>query len=115
MLDINMEFHKGILFVRLSGILNEHTISKLDNEVTTLIKENGIRNIVFNVSNLKSIDCYGINSLLKSYEICKKNNGRSLVCGVNEGLVKQRINNSRLLKYMYEASDELSAVNVINL
>ena len=115
MLDINIEFHKGILFVRLSGVLNENTISKLDDEVNNLIKEGGIRNIVFNVSNLNSIDCYGINSLLKSYEICKKNNGRSLVCGVNEGVVKQKINNSRLLKYMYEASDELSAVNVINL
>ena len=115
MLDINLEFHKGILFVRLTGALNKNTVDKLDNEVTTLIKENGIKNIVFNIGNLISIDCYGINELLKNYEICKLNKGKSLVCGVNNGLVKQRINNSRLLKYMYEASDELSAFNVINL
>lgn len=114
MLDINLEFHKGILFVRLDGILNKNTVDKLDDEVTNLIKENGIRNIVFNISNLNSIDCDGINGLLNNYEICKSNNGKSLVCGLN-GLVKQTINNSRLLKYMYEATDELSAVNVINL
>ena len=114
LLDINLEFHKGILFVRLDGILNKNTVDKLDDEVTNLIKENGIRNIVFNISNLNSIDCDGINGLLNNYEICKSNNGKSLVCGLN-GLVKQTINNSRLLKYMYEATDELSAVNVINL
>ena len=114
MLNINLEFHKGILFVRLDGILDKTTIDKLDVEVTNLIKENGIRNIVFNISNLNSIDCDGINKLLDNYELCKLNKGKSLVCGLN-GIVKQRINNSKLLKYMYEASDELSAVNVINL
>lgn len=115
MLDINMEFHKGILFVRLSGTLNKDTIDKLSLEVTNFIKENGIRNIVFNISNLDHIDCYGINALLNNYEICKQNNGKSLVCGINEGVVKHRIKNSRLLNYMYETSDELSALNVINL
>lgn len=115
MLGINLEFHKGILFVRLDGILDKNTVDKLDNEVTHLIKENGIRNIVFNISNLNSIDCDGINRLLNNYKICKLNKGKSLICGLNNGLVKQRINNSRLLKYMYETSDELSAVDVINL
>jgi len=114
LLNINLEFHKGILFVRLDGILDKTTIDKLDVEVTNLIKENGIRNIVFNISNLNSIDCDGINKLLDNYKLCKLNKGKSLVCGLN-GIVKQRINNSKLLKYMYEASDELSAVNVINL
>jgi len=114
-LDINMEFHKGVLFVRLKGVLIENTTNKLINEVTKFIKENGIRNIVYNIENLKQIDCYGINALINNYDICKKNNGKSLVCGMSEGVVKHRIKNSRLLNYMYETSDELSALNVINL
>lgn len=115
LLNINLEFHKGILFVRLDGNLDINTIDKLDKEVTSLIKENGIKNIVFNFSNLNSIDCHGINKLLDSYKICKSNNGKSLVCGISNGLVKQRVNNSRLLKYMYETSDELTAFSMINL
>lgn len=110
-----MEFHKGILFVRLIGILNKNTIDKLKNEVTLFIKENGIRNIVFNISNLESIDCYGINALLYNYEICRNNQGKSLLCGLSNTLVKHRIKNSRLLKYMYETADELSAISAINL
>lgn len=115
MLDINMEFHKGILFIRLSGSLNENTIDKLKSEVTSFIKDNGIRNIVYNISKINDIDCYGINALINNYNICKENNGQALVCGMRDGLVKHRIKNSRLLNYMYEASDELSALNIINL
>jgi len=110
-----MEFHKGVLFIRLEGSLNKNTVDKLKYEVTSFIKENGIRNIVYNISKIQEIDCYGINALINNYDICKKNNGKSLVCGMSEGVVKHRIKNSRLLNYMYETSDELSALNVINL
>lgn len=115
MLDINMEFRKGILFIRLIGVLNEKTISKLEEEVTELVLENGIRNLVFNLEEVTSIDVKGINALLKNYKICKKNDGKTLVCNLDNSLVKHRIYNSRLLKYMYEASDEISAINVLNL
>lgn len=49
MLDINYEIRKGILFIRLGGVLNKNTVSKLQNEVTDMIKDNGIRNVVFNL------------------------------------------------------------------
>ena len=115
MLDIDMEFHRGILFVRLIGNLNERTTGKLNREVIDFIKINGIRNIVYNVSNLEQIDCYGINALLDSNDECKKNRGKAFLCGLNNMLVKRRIENSRLLNHMFETSDELSALNVINL
>ena len=114
MLDIDMQFHKGVLFIRMDGELSEKTINKFK-EVIDLITYNGISNVVYNLSDLKEIDCYGINSLLDSYELCKKNHGKSLLCNMHDGIVKHRIKNSRILNYMYEASDELSAMNIINL
>lgn len=115
MLDINFENRKGILFVRLGGVLNKNTVSKLQNEITDMIKDNGIRNVVFNLSELKSIDMRGINNLLYDYELCRNNKGKTLVCGINNSVVRNRIDNTRLLKYMMETSDELSALNIINL
>ena len=56
MLDINMECRKGILFIRLGGELTKETVGKLNTEVTELVKEAGIRNIVFNVENLISMN-----------------------------------------------------------
>ena len=115
MLEINFENRKGVLFVRLEGILDKNTVSKLQNEITDMIKDNGIRNVVFNLSKLKSIDMRGINNLLYDYELCRNNKGKTLICGISSSIVRNRIDNTRLLKYMMETSDELSALNIINL
>ena len=70
LLNINLEFHRGILFIRLNGSLDKTTVEKLETEVTRLVKESGIRNIVFNMSDLDSIDLSGIDSLIDNYKIC---------------------------------------------
>lgn len=110
-----MEVHKNILFVRLEGILNKNNVSQLQENVNKLINDNNIKNIVFNFTGLKSIDGYGINAILENYETIKKNNGKSLVCGLENSLIRHRIDNSRFSKYMYEVSDELSAINYIDI
>lgn len=115
MLEINMEFRKGILFIRLSGNLDKITVTKLHEEVTDIVKENGIRNIVFNVEQLRQIDMEGINALLYNYKLCQKNNGKSLLCGIQNEQVKNKISKSHILKYMNEIHDELSAFKMINV
>ena len=114
MLNVGTEFRKGILFVRLKGHLNKDTIDKLDKRVTKVVKENGIRNIVFNFSNLKSIDVKGINAIFYNYELCKKNEGRSLMCGNNDN-IRKKLKKSRLVNYIYETSNELTALKILNL
>lgn len=115
MLDIDVEFRKGILFVRLHGVLNGKTADKLDKEVLNLVKNVGIKNVVFNLENLKSIDIEGIKKIYSSYSFCKSNDGKSIMCGLNNPLVSHRIRNSKLSQYMFEASDEIGAINIINL
>ncbi len=114
MLSVRTEFRKGILFVRLKGELTKVTINKLNKKVTDVVKDNGIRNIVFNVSNLKSIDVKGINAIFYNYELCKKNEGTSLICGNNDN-IRKRLKKSRLINYIYEIPDELSAIKILNL
>lgn len=113
MLDISLEFRKGILFVRLMGELTKDTIYKLERDVTTLILEQGIHNVVFNVSGLSTIDLKGIHGLFHSYEMTHQNQGKSMLCGLESGEVKERIKRSRLLQYMCETNDELSAFSII--
>lgn len=113
MLDINFEFRRGVLFIRLRGILTKNTVKKLDEEVTTLIRDNGIRNVVFNVSELDKIDLRGISRLFYNYELCKKNRGVSLLCCVDNDNIHEKIKGTRLLKYMVDVNDELCAFNFI--
>lgn len=115
MLEIETEIRKGILFIRLIGDLNKNTVNKLHTEVTSMVKDNGISNIVFNLDKLDSIDMKGINALFYNYELVNNNNGKSLICNLHNIAIKHRINNSRLLNYMNETSDELTALNIINL
>ena len=114
MLNVGTEFRKGILFVRLKGHLNKNTINKLNKRVTRLVKDNGIRNVVFNFTNLKSIDIKGINTIFYNYELCKNNEGRSLMCGNNDN-IRNKLKRSRLVNYIYETTDELSAIKILNL
>ena len=67
-----------------------------------------------NIENLEYIDLRGINYLLYTYEVCKNNHGRSLLCGINSE-VKDKIKTSRLLNYMIETKDELSALKIMNI
>lgn len=113
MLDINFEFRRGVLFIRLKGILTKNTVKKLDDEVTTLIRDNGIRNVVFNVSELNKIDLRGISRLFYNYELCKKNRGVSLLCCVDNDNIHEKIKGTRLLKYMVDVTDELCAFSFI--
>lgn len=113
MLDVNFEFRRGILFIRLSGELTKNTIIDFDNAVTTLIRDNGIRNVVFNVSNLFRIDLKGVSRLFYNYELCKRNRGVSLLCCVHNSNIHEKIEGTRLFQYMVDLNDELSAFNFI--
>lgn len=111
-LRINIEYRNGILFVRLKGILTKKTVNKLNKKVTFIVSNNGIRNIVFNVSKLSKLDYKGIHSLLYNYELSKRNNGRVFICGINDQ-IKDIVKNTHLLKYIYEISSELCAMKVL--
>lgn len=112
MLDIDIEPRYGILFVRLSGTLNKQN-SKSLNSVDNLLKQVGIRNVVFNIQNLEGIDKEGEKALLKSCEIGKNNHGSILLCVKDNEEVTEKI--SFLLEKIGIVEDEMSALKKINI
>ena len=101
--------------MRLGGILSDDTYIDLDDHLEEIIKKMNIRYVVFNIEELKYIDMKGIETLLKYNSNLIKNGGKALVCGIKNDLVKLRIENSMMLNYMFEISDELGAINAINM
>lgn len=81
MVDVNIEFTKGILFVRLRGILNNYNEHSVAEKVFNVIKEGGIRYLVFNTQEVYMKDD------LILFRICEKliedNDGKMLICGSN--------------------------------
>ena len=90
MLKINLEFRKGVLFIRLNGSLNN--ANDLDN-INSLVSDIGLKYIVFNIDNLKSIDVNGINWILKYNDKLINNNGKLLLCENDDILSNQLFKN----------------------
>ena len=111
MLNIDMEFRKGILFVRLNGILNGDTSLKLDEELTSTINNNGIKYLLINLKELTSIDKYGIDIIIKNYINIMNNQGKFIICGIN----KLFEYNGNILKNLYQVNNEMKAFEVINI
>ena len=86
MLGINYEIRKGILFIRLNGDLTINTSNKVKEEIIDMIVDNGIKNVVFNISEISLIDDTGIQELYNNFELCKKNCCNVLLCGLNKCL-----------------------------
>lgn len=72
-LNTNIEFRKGVLFIRFDGVLDKYTISDLD-DIYKMIDDNKITNVVFNLNDLKSIDRKGMMKLNEIYNKINKNN-----------------------------------------
>ena len=72
MLKTNMEFSKGILFIRLKGDLNKNTIKG--------IIDKDFKYIVLNIDNMYSIDSYSIEYINKLYKIINNSSGKMVIC-----------------------------------
>ena len=72
MLKTNMEFSKGILFIRLKGDLNKNTIRG--------VIDKDFKYIVLNIDNMYSIDSYSIDYLTKLYKKIECTSGKMIIC-----------------------------------
>lgn len=104
MLNLNMEYKSGVLFVRLIGSLNKLTSYKLVDTLIPIIVSQGIKNLVYNFNELASIDEVGFKTLLLGYNAILNNNGNVLV-----------VNNHFNLEYFKEVNNELSALKILKV
>ena len=106
MLEVNLEFNKGILFARLNGDLVREQVIKINNKLLNFIINNQVRYLVYNLYNLNKIDASGINAILNTKYVISHNNGNICFCETPDNLKKlfkkMRIN---------MVTDELCAIN----
>lgn len=103
MIDYNIEFTKGVLFIRLYGVLNYLNQKDVESDLIEVIKEGGIKNLVFNIEDLEVEEGVTLFSICE--DIVRSNDGRMLICGNNEIC----LNNYEIV------DDELSAFKVFSV
>ena len=110
MLKMDMEYSKGILFVRLDGFLNRKTTYKINNYLLAILLDNKIKYLVYNLYNLTGIDEDGIDALLNTKSAIKQNGGLIYVCEVSK-MLNKAINKLKIKKI----DNELVAYKVIEV
>lgn len=115
MLKVDMEFKKGILFVRLEGSLNKRNIEKFNNEVIPVVLKHGLKFVVVNLDKVNTIDTNGIESLMELNEIVSKIDGKTTLCSLTNSNVKTSLRESDYNNLFYETSNELTALGVMKL
>ncbi len=106
MLEVNLEFNKGILFARLKGDLVREQVIKINKELLNFLINNKVRYLVYNLYNLNKIDGSGINAILNTKYVINHHNGNICFCETPDNLKK-------LLKKMRIniVPDELCAIS----
>ena len=110
MLDVNFEFVRGILFVRLEGVVNNDTTCSIKKNLVDIISKGGIKYLVFNINNAILEDN------LSLFDICntliKENNGKMYLCGLKnkiESVISSNFN------YCEKINSELSVLKKISV
>lgn len=78
MLKADFEFYKGILFVRLKGILTHYSL--INNNINLIVDGIGFKYVVFNINDIRQIDVDGIKYLINYCNSLEKRNSKALVC-----------------------------------
>ena len=110
MLKVDMEYDKGILYVRLNGVLDRKVCYKINNYIVPVVLKHKIKYLVFNLFDLKDIDESGLDAMLNTKCAIRTNKGKICLCEVSDA-VKNKIRRLR----MKVASNELAANHLINI
>ena len=114
MLDINLEFVRGMLFVRLDGKLDRNTYTKFSDCVDTMIHEKGLLYFVVNLENLEEIDEEGIQAILNRYFDITLHDGKLVICGYHHQF-SDNLKIKTAFEQIEHTSNELGALKLIHI
>lgn len=115
MLKITMEFKEDILFIQLKGKLLQKEVAKCEKNIICKIRNEKIRNVVFNIDGLTEIDLKGIYLFLYVYELIRENKGNTLLCETKDSIVFEKLRKRGIFRYIKLVSKELDAVGKIKI
>ncbi|MDN8587874.1 anti-sigma F factor antagonist [Paenibacillus sp. 11B] len=82
-LHVEMEHHRGILIVRLSGELDHHTADMIRMQMDEAIQRRQCEHLVLSLKDLQFMDSSGLGVILGRYKLIKNKGGKMVVCDVN--------------------------------
>jgi stage II sporulation protein AA (anti-sigma F factor antagonist) len=113
-LQIEMEHHRGVLIVRLSGELDHHTSDMVRMQMDEAIQRRQCEHIVLSLKHLQFMDSSGLGVILGRYKLIKQKGGKMAVCDVNPP-VHRLLDMSGLFKIMPVYENEGNALTELEV
>lgn len=85
-LNVQMLIKKNILYVRLDGELDQHSVENLRIRVSELIEKYKIKHLVLNFFKLNFMDSSGVGFIIGRYNRLKQESGSVVLCSLNENI-----------------------------
>ena len=81
LIDTDMEFRKGVLFIRINNTLKEKEYLASSNAIKELVSQIGIKYLVINFNEESVDNDFKLKLIINNYEYLKKISGKLLLCG----------------------------------
>ncbi len=107
---VEMEHHRGVLVVRLSGELDHHAADYVRMEMDEAIMRGQVEHLILSLKELQFMDSSGLGVILGRYKLIRSKGGKMAVCDATTP-VKRLLEMSGLFKIMSLYDDESSALS----
>ena len=81
LIDTDIEFRKGVLFIRMNNTLKEKEYLASSNAIKELVSQIGIKYLVINFNEESVDNDFKLKLIINNYEYLKKISGKLLLCG----------------------------------
>lgn len=105
---MQLEYNKGILFIRLKGKLDRVISKKINYFLVPKVLEQKIKYVVINLYEVTDIDIYGLDSLLNLKCAVKSIKGKICLCETSK-IINQKINHFQIER----VENEMKAFDMI--
>ena len=81
LIDTDIEYRKGVLFIRINNTLKEKEYLASSNAIKELVSQIGIKYLLINFNEESVDNDFKLKLIINNYEYLKKISGKLLLCG----------------------------------
>ena len=113
-LQIDVEYKRQALIVRLSGELDHHSAQTVKATLEEAIERGRVHHIVLSLKDLSFMDSSGLGVILGRYKTVTARGGKLIICGVNPA-VRRLFELSGLFKIVALYENEREALGSLEV
>lgn len=85
---MNTKICDDTLIIYLTGDIDQHVVSNMRSEIDLTIRQNNIKNIIFDFKEVEFMDSSGLGMILSRYKSIKQTEGELMLSNVSENTMR---------------------------